>query len=317
MNVDENKVEEPGAESPEPMEARGVPAEPQHEDGDPEAASSDEGASAEAEASASESASHSDEPQESQDSDSDELSASGDAGPEEEPEDAEAHASADPEPPTPPAVPPEEEHRSLKRHHVAPAMIALDRIDEDRTYQLRDEGDLSQLATDIARLGQLFPVDIRLKPPDRFQVICGFRRVAALRFLQRDRVLARLHTDLTDEDALLMALVSAIHAQPVTAEELTEIRGRLLGEGRLSPAIRSMLDKALSPGDDLAPETVGEQEIDADELANDVTTRLGEINQDLSLLADAFDSLDREKQDQLLEQLRYSSDLVTFLEGRR
>lgn len=229
-----------------------------------------------------------------------------------------ADASAAAEPPRPPEPPPPDaDYSRLRKHHVAPAMIALDRIDDDRTFQIRPEGDLSLLATDIARLGQLFPVDIRLKPPDRFQVICGFRRVAALRFLQRDRVLARLHTDLTDEDALLMALVSALHARPVATDELHEVKARLEREGRLSPAIRSMLEKALAPDDDLAPETVGGDEIDAEELAQDVTYRLGEINQDLSLLADVFESLDDAKKDQLLEQLRYSSELVTYLEGRR
>ncbi len=220
-------------------------------------------------------------------------------------------------PASPPEAPPLPDHPRLRRHPVAPAMIALDRVDEDDTFQIRPEGDLSLLATDIARLGQLFPVDIRLKPPDRFQIICGFRRVAALRFLQRDRVLARLHTDLSDEDALLMALVSAIHAREVSSAELTAVKARLGEENRLTPSIRSMLDKALSPEDDLAPETVGEQEIDAEELAQDVTLRLGEINQDLSLLAEAFEGLDRARQDQLLEQLRYSSELVAYLEGRR
>ena len=212
----------------------------------------------------------------------------------------------------------EDDHPRLRRHHVAPAMIALDRLDDDRTFQMRPEGDIHPLATDIARLGQLFPIDIRFRPPDRFQVICGFRRVAALRFLQRDRVLARLHSDLGDEDALLMALVSAIHARPVVADELEQVKQKLAGQGMLSPSIRSMIDKALSPEDDLAPETVGdEQEVEAEQLAEDVTMRLGEINQDLSLLADVFDSLDDARQDQLLEQLRYSSQLVTYLEGRK
>ncbi len=220
-------------------------------------------------------------------------------------------------PPEPPEAPPLPDFPRMRHHPVAPAMIAIDKIDDDATFQIREEGDLSLLATDIARLGQLFPVDVRLKPPDRFQIICGFRRVAALRFLQRDRVLARLHTNLSDEDALLMALVSAIHARPVEPHELETVKARLKSQGRLSPSIRSMLEKALQPEDDLAPETVGDQEVDADELAQDVTVRLGELNQDLSLLAEAFDSLDRVRQDQLLEQLRYSSELVTYLEGRR
>lgn len=216
------------------------------------------------------------------------------------------------------AVETEAEFHSLKRHHVAPAMVAIDRIDDDPTFQVRDEGDVSQLATDLARLGQLFPVDLRLKGPDRFQIICGFRRVAALRFLQRDRVLARLHTELSDEDALLMALASAIHAQPVTAEELEAVKERLESEGKLTAATRSMIEKALAPEDELAPESVeGEEEVDADELAGQVTVRLGEINQDLSLLAGVFDSLDEAKRAELLEQLRYASELVEFLEGRK
>lgn len=201
-----------------------------------------------------------------------------------------------------------------RRSHVAPALVALERVSDDATFQLRPEGELDKLATDIARLGQLFPVDVRLVPPDRFQVICGFRRVAALRFLKRDRVLARLHTDLSDEDALLMALAAAIHAEPVAPEDLAALQERLEADGRLTPAIRDMLEKALQEDDSLAPEGV-EEEVDADELAADVARRLGDINQELSALADVFLGLDEARRAELLMQLRYSSELVAFLEG--
>ena len=217
-------------------------------------------------------------------------------------------------------LPPREETPSdpplrSRKHHVAPALIAIDRVDDDRFFQLRPEGELSLLATDLARLGQLFPVDLRLVPPDRFQVVCGFRRVEALRFLQRDRVLARLHTDLSDEDALLMALADAIHYVPVSREELESLRKKLESAGRLGSEARDMLDKALSEGDDLAPETIDE-EVDADELAAKVATQLGDINQDLALLADVFGSLDAEMKETLLQQLRYSAELVAFLEAK-
>src|SRR5687767_3470540 len=86
------------------------------------------------------------------------------------------------------------EERPARRSYAAPAWISLDRIDEDDAFRICSEGELSPLATDIARLGQLFPIELRLRRPDRFQIICGFRRVAALRFLKRDKVLARLHT---------------------------------------------------------------------------------------------------------------------------
>jgi ParB-like chromosome segregation protein Spo0J len=213
--------------------------------------------------------------------------------------------------------PSEPAHSELKALHPAPAHIALDRIDEDDTFKARDEGDVATLAMDIARLGQLFPVDLRLKPPDRFQIVTGFRRVAALRFLHRDKVLARLHVDLSDDDAILIALAEAIHKKSVDREELTAMREGLEARGTLSAAARDMLDKALSEDDGLAPEDAPgeEEEVDADELASDVTQRLGQINQDLSLLADVFKDLDEQRRTMLLEQLKYSAQLVDFLEG--
>ncbi|WNG18392.1 ParB N-terminal domain-containing protein [Cystobacter fuscus] len=216
-------------------------------------------------------------------------------------------------------VPPKAADESLesatlrRRGHVAPAHLPLERIDEDTTFQIRPVGELSALATDLARLGQLFPVDVRFRPPDRFQIISGFRRVAALRFLKRDRVLARLHTDLSDEDALLLALASAIHAEPVSREELEARRDKLEAEGRLTPIARDMLDKALATDESLAPETV-EEEVDADELAVEATQRLVDINQDLALLADVFADLDETRKQELITQLRYSADLVAWLE---
>jgi hypothetical protein len=76
-----------------------------------------------------------------------------------------------------------------------------------------------------------------------------------------------------------------------------------------------MLDKALQTDDPLAPES-SEEEVDADELAGDVAQRLGSINQDLSLLADVFASLDASRRAELLMQLRYSAELVAYLEGQ-
>jgi len=222
-----------------------------------------------------------------------------------------AEATTGSEHPTEVAVPPE---GSAPAAAAASAQIPIDRIDEDSTFQLRPCGELSLLATDLARLGQLFPVDVRVKASERFQIISGFRRVAALKFLQRDRVLARLHTDLSDEDAMLMALASVIHAAPISRDDLVLLRDRLEHEGRLSSAARDMLDKALTEDPSLAPETV-DDEVDADELADDVAARLGAINQDLALLVDVFGSLDQARREELLRQLRYSAELVAYLEG--
>ncbi|MCY1021996.1 ParB/RepB/Spo0J family partition protein [Pyxidicoccus sp. MSG2] len=197
---------------------------------------------------------------------------------------------------------------------VTLVLMPLEKLQDDNMFRLRPEGDVSGLATDIARLGQLFPVDVRPSGEDGYQLVCGFRRVAALRFLKRDAVQARVHMGLSDEDALLMSLADAIHATPVEPEVLEAKREQLESQGRLSAAVRDMLEKALATEDSLAPEGV-EEEIDADELASDVSERLGAINQDLSLLADVFAALDDSRKAELLMQLRYSSQLVAYLEG--
>jgi ParB family transcriptional regulator, chromosome partitioning protein len=200
-------------------------------------------------------------------------------------------------------------------------MLPIEQLSGDDQFRIRPESeleDVSALATDIARLGQLVPIDVRTSDGNVFQVVTGFRRVEALKFLQREQVLARVFHKLDDEEALLIALAHAIHASPATAQTLGEWRDRLDGQGKLTPSVRDMLEKALSSGDDLSPEHVesDDDEVDADELASDVTIRLGQCNQDLALLADAdvFLALDAKRREALVAQLRYSIDLVDYLE---
>jgi len=99
----------------------------------------------------------------------------------------------------------------------------------------------------------------------------------------------------------------------VSREDLEAQRARLEAEGRLTPIARDMLEKALTTGESLAPESV-EEEVDADELAAEATQRLVDLNQDLALLADVFADLDETRKQELLTQLRYSADLVAWLE---
>ena len=76
-----------------------------------------------------------------------------------------------------------------------------------------------------------------------------------------------------------------------------------------------MLDKALATGDALAPGDRGGGGRRGRARRQDAAPRWGTINQDLSLLADVFGSLDESRREELLKQLRYSAELVAFLEG--
>src|SRR5690348_6482255 len=64
--------------------------------------------------------------------------------------------------------PQQPEHSEPAAEEMAPrslgqgtlATISLEQVAEDTTFQIRSEGEISKLATDVARLGQLFPVDV-------------------------------------------------------------------------------------------------------------------------------------------------------------
>lgn len=129
------------------------------------------------------------------------------------------------------------EPRTTAPAHATGAVefVSLADVDDDATFRLRGPGDLAALAASIGRLGHLVPVELRPMPglgpedPPRYQVVAGFRRLAALRLLARERVLARVHAQLDDDDAWAIALAQALLGEPLRAAELEALRARLEG----------------------------------------------------------------------------------------
>lgn len=130
----------------------------------------------------------------------------------------------------------------------AVAFVPVSAIADDATFRLRDEGDVGALAASIGRLGQLAPVELRPAPgtdgEPRYQVVAGFRRLAALRMLMRERVLARVHERLDDEDAWALALTQALVTEPLDAASLEALRARLASV-RVAPWAGDLVDEAL------------------------------------------------------------------------
>jgi hypothetical protein len=131
----------------------------------------------------------------------------------------------------------------------AVAFVSLSDVAEDATFRLRDEGDVAALAGSIGRLGQLVPVELRQVPDaadgtPRYQVVAGFRRIAALRMLFRERVLARVHLRLGDEDAWGLALGQALLTEPLDRGALAVLRERLQASG-VAPWADDLVDEAL------------------------------------------------------------------------
>jgi len=227
--------------------------------------------------------------------------------------------------------------------------VPLAAIAEDATFRLRDEGDVASLAASIGRLGQLVPVELRPLPGAaeggaRLQLVAGFRRLAALRMLSRDRILARVHTALDDDDAWGLALGQALLTEPLLASELEALRERLAA-GREAPWAEELIPDALAraPVDprlrerfmeyleraaaeaELESEAGGgegggateTEEVTPDELAQGLAQRMYDVNQDLAVAFDSWAELPREGRRMIVEQARYVAELLAHLEGGR
>ena len=228
--------------------------------------------------------------------------------------------------------------------------VLLAAVSADATFRLREAGDVAALAGSIARLGQLSPVELRPLPgagdgPVRWQVVAGFRRLAAVRLLGRGRVLARVHGRLDEDDAWSLALTGALLGEPLPVAALEALRQRL-SQGRAAPWAEELIDAALAraaqdlaaAGDDggaaedaasSAAEQVDEagpgappagatgaaddEEVTLEELAAGLATRLAQVNLDLSLAVDAWDELPGDARRMILEQARYLAELHPYL----
>ncbi len=149
-------------------------------------------------------------------------------------------------------MPLEREQHSAAPAHATGAVefIALEDISTDEAFRLRLEGDVADLATSLGRLGQLLPVELRPWPGaasdgPRWQVVAGFRRMAAVRMLARERVLARLHAELSDADAWGVALTQALLQEPLGEVDLDALRERL-GTSGVAPWAEELVEDALA-----------------------------------------------------------------------
>jgi hypothetical protein len=212
--------------------------------------------------------------------------------------------------------------------------VPIDEIAPDATFRLRETGDVSELAVAIGRLGQLTPVDLRPLPRPagegkRFQVVTGFRRIEALRLLQRDRVLARVHQSLSDEDAWALALSGPAFGQPWSPADLDAVAARVRAllpwaEPTLAAARRRSGEKgatparaaapAAAPAPAPAPAALPRPADDPAAFAHGLAVRAYELNGEVAAAYESWGALPRDGRRLILEQLRYLVRILPLLE---
>jgi ParB-like chromosome segregation protein Spo0J len=218
--------------------------------------------------------------------------------------------------------------------------VALEDVSDDATFRLRDEGDVGPLAASLGRLGQLVPVELRPLPgaaegAPRWQIVAGFRRVAAARLLGRENVLARVHAALGDEDAWSLVLAEALVAEPLLASELAAL-GERLEAARVAPwagelvadaAARAPVDPKLrerfrewleraekEPAPSEGAAERGTVEVTPEELAEDLAKRMFEVNEDLALAWSSWAELPEDGRRMIVAQARYVAELLAIID---
>jgi ParB-like chromosome segregation protein Spo0J len=207
--------------------------------------------------------------------------------------------------------------------------VPLEEISADATFRLREPVDVADLAVSMGRLGQLVPVELRPVPTapadapgKRWQVVAGFRRLEALRLLQRERVLARVHASLSDEDAWALALASPLFAEPWTAADLDALAGRVRealpwAEPSLAAARRRAASRAgAAASSKAAPsrEPSAEPPRDPTDFAHHLAIRTYELNREMAAAFEGWGAIPPEGRRAVLEQLRYLARLLPMLE---
>ena len=118
----------------------------------------------------------------------------------------------------------------------APSTLPLDKLQAGR-YQPRtrmDESSLQELAASIRQHGLMQPIVVRPLAADRYEIIAGERRFRAAKLAGLDEVPVMLR-DVSDQNALAMALIENIQREDLNPLEEAQAIRRLLDEFQYTP----------------------------------------------------------------------------------
>ncbi len=205
--------------------------------------------------------------------------------------------------------------------------VPLDAIEVADLFRLRPIRGVAPLAEAIARDGQREPLILRRRPGGRFDLVCGGRRLEALRMLRRHRALAVVYDDLSEADALYLALCDDLERDGLGTSERMQVRSRLAQAGLLDARLEALFDRAerleaergASLGE-ASPASEGQasedvEEVELEVLAARTRDQLADACNDLAVLWESWRDLDEGRQDDLIECVRYLGAMLPLLTG--
>jgi ParB/RepB/Spo0J family partition protein len=117
-------------------------------------------------------------------------------------------------------------------------LIGIDLIDESNVLRLRHPPypGIPALAEDIQRSGQSTPLFVR-PTGERYELISGYRRLAALKLISAPTAWCRIYRDLSDSEAYLRAISENEARDSLSDLERAEICARLQRDGMTADQI--------------------------------------------------------------------------------
>jgi ParB family chromosome partitioning protein len=110
------------------------------------------------------------------------------------------------------------------------AEIEIDDIIKDQEFRYRANLNIDDLVDSIRKDGQLVPIMVRRRD-GKFQLISGFRRIAALRELGRNKVQAKILGDVSDAEARRVSLLENLERNSLSAWDQVAVAARFREQG--------------------------------------------------------------------------------------
>ena len=129
----------------------------------------------------------------------------------------------------------------------APSQIVtllISDILEDTTFQYRLTTAVGSLAQDIQTRGQTTPIFVRPQN-GQYQIISGFRRFAATKELGRDKILARVFSDLNDYQAVGLAISENLQREDFSDLEKAQVALRMRDLGLSMQEIATNINRSV------------------------------------------------------------------------